>query len=172
MLVSLDGKNHFDDVTLYYTPDENNPLGGGIAYPLSGIEPGEHTLSFVVWDNANNSSTATLKFKVAAGWIPEIAELSTDVNPASTSVNFIVSSDGATGSMGCVVEVFNLSGTLVWSGTAPDMTANGTTVTLGWDLRDSSGNRVPRGIYLYRATITTPEGASITKTRKLAVTAK
>lgn len=171
MMVSLDGKTHFDDVALYYTPDDEDPFGGAIAYPLSGIEPGEHELSFTVWDNAANSSSATLRFNVSAGWLPSIAEISTDVNPASTAVNFIVGADGATGLTACRIEVFNLSGDPVWEADAPDISAAGTTVRLAWDLCDKSGRRVPRGIYLYRATLTTPEGAMVSQTRKLAVTA-
>lgn len=172
MTLSLDGKTHFNDVTLYYDPDDSDPTAGAIAYPLSGVEPGEHTLSFTVWDNAGNSSTSTLKFNVSASWLPSIDTLTTDVNPASTSVNFIVATDGSTGSMGCDIEVYDLSGRKVWAGSAPNIQTGGSKVSLGWDLCDGNGSRIPRGIYLYRATVTTSSGAKITKTKKLAVTAQ
>lgn len=172
MSIALDGKVFYDDVVLHYSPSGDDPTAGSIVYPLSDIQPGEHTLTFTVWDNANNSSSSSLSFNVAAGWLPEISTLSTDVNPASTSVNFIIATDGALGTMDCKVDVYDLGGKLVWSGTAPSMTAGGTRVTLGWDLCDFSGARVGRGIYIYRATVTTPEGATITKSRKLAVTAQ
>ena len=46
-----------------------------------------------------------------------------------------------------------------------------TSMPLTWDLLDTGGRRVPRGIYLYRATVTDKETGetSSTETRKLAV---
>ena len=172
MVISIDDKTWFSDVALYYHPDENDPLSGSISYPLSDIEPGKHTLTLTVWDNANNSSSATLTFSVSAMWRPEISTLTTDVNPASSSVNFIIDTDGLSDSTDCRIDVYDLSGRVIWSAGSSQMNSYGNRMTLGWNLCDHAGARVPRGIYLYRATITTSEGAVVTKTRKLAVTAQ
>ena len=45
-------------------------------------------------------------------------------------------------------------------------------ITATWDLRDASGARVPRGIYIYRATVQTPEGTYSSKSRKIAISAE
>lgn len=172
MSLSIDNKTFFNDVNLFFTADVDDPFSGSIAYPLSDIEPGEHSMKLTVWDNANNSSSRELSFFVSASWKPEITKLATDVSPASTSVNFIVATDGANGTMDCRIEVFDLSGKNVWTGSTPQISSSGTSVTLGWDLRDTNGVRVPRGIYIYRAIVTTPEGATIVKSNKLAVTAQ
>lgn len=81
MSVTLDKDLIFDDVYSYYTPDPENPLGGYISYPLSGISSGEHTLKLTVYDNANNASSKTVSFSVGAVRDPAIRDLSTDVNP-------------------------------------------------------------------------------------------
>ena len=170
MTLALDGKDFYNDVALFYYPDLTDPLGGEIIYPLSNIGAGEHTLTLTVWDNANNSSSASLTFNVSASWTPDISTLTTDVNPASTSVNFIVETDGIDDGMACKIEVFDIAGRNIWSSSSP---ATGNTKTvMGWDLCDGSGARVARGIYLYRATVTTSKGAQVVKTKKLAVTAK
>ncbi len=169
MILTLDNGTYFNDVNLYFSPDADDHLSGSIAYPLQGIAPGEHTLKLTVWDNANNSTSKELTFYVSASWLPEITTLTTDVNPATTSVNFLVSTDGANGIMDCTIEVYDLNGKRVWSGNAPSLSASGTSVSLGWDLCYTNGGRVNRGIYLYRAIVTTPEGATIMKTNKLAV---
>jgi hypothetical protein len=170
MTVSLDGKTFFNDIQNYFTPDASEIGKGAVAYPLTGIEPGEHTLTFTVWDNANNSNSASLNFVVKAGWIPTISELSTDVNPATTSVVFSVGVDGTLGSMPCRLEVFDLGGRLIWSKDDSSLSEGSTMLNLSWDLTDTSGHRVPRGIYLYRATVTTANGAEVSETKKLAVT--
>ena len=169
MTLSLDGKKVFDDLSSCFTPDPASPESGSIAYPLSGVEPGKHDLTLTVWDNANNSSSSTLSFAVSASWQPSISGLSTDVSPASSSVSFLIDTDAPAGAAQCRLEVFNLLGRKVWSETV-DASAS-SSVSVFWNLRDFSGTRVPRGIYLYRATILTGEGAEISKTNKLAVTA-
>lgn len=169
MILTLDDGTYFNDVNLYYSPDADDHLSGNIAYPLQGISPGEHTLKLTVWDNANNSTSKELSFYVSASWLPEITKLTTDVNPATTSVNFLVSTDGANGIMECTIEVYDLNGKRLWTGTTPSLSAGATSVSLGWDLCDSNGGRVNRGIYIYRAIVKTPEGATIMKSNKLAV---
>ena len=168
MLIALDGKTFFSDVARFYTPDAEDHTAGEITYPLHDMTAGDHTLEFTVWDNANNSSTATLAFTVSAAWLPEIETLTTDVNPATTSVNFIVGCDGVSGATKCLVEVFDLMGRKIWSSNSVEMSA-GNDLRFNWDLSDSSGARVLRGIYLYRATVTLPNGATVTKAKKLAV---
>ena len=82
-----------------------------------------------------------------------IRDLSTDVNPASTSVVFSVSVDHPNTRMKCRLEVFELSGRRVWladNSVTSDMQGG---MQTQWDLRDDAGRRVPRGIYLYRATV-------------------
>ena len=170
MTISVDGKDWYDDLDLYYAPDVETFEKGKISYPLQGIEPGDHTLTLTVWDTANNSSSASLNFSVRADWKPSITELTTDVNPATTSVNFLISVDGSLGKMGCTLEVYDLGGKLVWSADTSGFSESVNSLSYRWDLRDSNGRRVPRGIYLYRSTVTTPEGHVTTKTRKLAVT--
>ena len=170
MSVSVDGKKWYNDVALYYTPDPESFESGKLVYPLQGVEPGEHTLTLTVFDNANNSSAATLTFTVKADWAPTISHLTTDVNPASTGVVFTVEVDGAVGTMPCQVEVFDLGGKLVWSSEGANLTTGSTSVSQRWDLRDTNGHRVSRGIYLYRATVKGSDGREIVKSNKLAVT--
>lgn len=172
MTLTLDGRTYFSDVNTYYSPDPDDFTAGNIAYPLPELEPGDHKLTLTVWDNANNSASADLKFTVAASKTPEIYDLRTNVNPAREDVTFTLSTDRPMAQVECRIEVFDLNGRRVWQSErkgSTDITAN---ISVNWDLSYSEGQRVPRGIYLYRATITTPQGTSATRTRKLAVTAQ
>ncbi|MDE6297939.1 MAG: T9SS type A sorting domain-containing protein, partial [Muribaculaceae bacterium] len=162
----------YTDLNTYFTVDPLRPDCGSICYPLEDIEPGKHTLTLSVWDNANNSSTAEIEFNVGAAIDPMIADLSTNVNPASTSVVFNVTIDRPNTEVNCLLEVFDLSGRTVWKSDRKVTTDMQSTLNTTWDLRDSSGVRVARGIYLYRATIRTAEGTYSSKSKKLAVTAQ
>ncbi len=169
LTISIDGTKHYDDANLYYSQDCETFEKGTLKYPLKDIEPGEHTVTLTAWDNANNSSSATLGFCVKADWQPSISNLTTDVNPATTSVVFTVDVDEAPGNSPCVIEVFDLGGKMVWRGTSNGFSDNTNSFSQRWNLRDNTGRRVPRGLYLYRATIITDKGQTLTKTRKLAV---
>lgn len=167
--LELDGKIFFDDVAQYYVPDENDSGAGSLTYSLSDISQGKHSLKFTVWDNANNSTSEIIEFSISALWKPSIEILTTDVNPATSSVNFIVATDGATSSMGCHIEVFDLWGKRVWRGDAPSLSKSTARTTLGWDLCDFGGARVPGGVYIYRASVKTETGAIVSKSKKLIV---
>lgn len=170
--LTLDGRRYFDDVNTYYTPDNEDFTAGHILYPLPELEAGEHTLRLTVWDNANNSAYADLTFTVAASKQPEIYDLYTDVNPARDNVNFTLSTDRPMAKVECQIEVFDLNGRKVWTSSRNSSTDMQAKISVYWDLCTESGMRVPRGIYLYRATITSPDGTYATRSRKLAVTAQ
>ena len=68
--------------------------------------------------------------------------------------------------------VFNLIGRPVWTGRASGRSDMFLTVPVSWDLTDGAGRRVGRGIYLYRASITTDGQTYQTASRRIAVTAQ
>ena len=169
--LTLDGKKEYDDLNSYFTPDIDDSTSGSLTYPLNDIEPGKHTLRIIVWDNAGNFSTAELEFEVAATLPPQIYDLYTDVNPAREKVNFTLSTDTPLTQVDYMIEVFDLNGASVWKSDAIATTDRNSALSVAWDLSDTNGTRIPRGIYLYRATVIAENGASVTKTKKLAVTA-
>lgn len=170
--LTLDGETVYDDVSEYFSVDADDPYSGDLTYLLTDLEAGDHTLTLKAWDNANNSSEATLNFKVGANRAPVLYEVKTDANPASTNVNFLISHDRPSQTLECKIEVFDLNGRTVWSKEASSVSDYGDYASINWDLCDSAGRRVPRGIYLYRATVATQEGMETTKTNKLAITAQ
>ena len=69
------------------------------------------------------------------------------------------------------VSVYNLMGRRLWSGKVTGRSDMFLTVPVTWDLTDEGGRRVGRGIYLYRATITTDGVSYQTASRRIAVAA-
>lgn len=170
--LTLDGTKIFTDLNGYFTTDPEKEGAGSLCYPLENLTPGKHTLLLTVWDNANNQASSEIEFNVGAALDPVITGLGTNVNPASTSVIFTLTLDRPNTNLDCELDVFDLSGRKVWSNHGAVTTNMESTTSMDWDLRDTSGTRVPRGIYLYRATVRTPEGTWSSQTRKLAVTAQ
>ena len=167
----LDDKKYLDDASSYYSPDPTDFRGGDLRYPLPELTAGEHSLRLVVWDNANNSSEAEVKFTVAAAKVPEILDLRTNAGPARESVDFSIATDRPMASMECRMEVFDIAGRRVWSYEAERSTDILANLSVHWDLNDAAGQRVPRGIYICRATISAADGTSATASRRIAVAA-
>ena len=68
------------------------------------------------------------------------------------------------------VTVYNLLGKPLWTGSAQGPSDMFESVPVSWDLTDSGGRRVNRGIYIYRATIGTEDGIYETGSQRIAVT--
>lgn len=172
MTLSLDnGDQTYGDVAEYFTPLTDGTPGGNIYYPLSNLKDGYHTLTLRVWDVGPNSAEATVEFFVSRGLPPTIYDVYTDTNPVQDQANFYVTHDRPDRQVEVTVEVYDLMGRRLWSATESGRSEMFNTMPITWDLLDSGGRRVPRGIYIYRATVSDADSGEQTSTasRKLAV---
>lgn len=170
MTVTLDNRTLYTDVASYFEPTVGEFGRGFIAYPLSGLSEGDHSLRLKVWDTENNSSEIELYFSVKAGLKPVIYDLYADQNPASTSTNFYLRHNRPDAIINVTISVYNLMGMEVWQYSGKGLSDMFKSYPVNWDLTDSSGNRVPGGIYLYKAIISTDNEHEATRSKKLCVT--
>lgn len=172
MTLTLDGATTFSDVSSYYTAIEaEKGSAGNINYSLSDLTNGNHSLKLKVWDVFNNSSEKTINFNVMNGLKPEIDEVKAFPNPAATTTSFIITHNRPDATVTITIEVYNLMGQRMWSTTQSGRSTMFSSFPITWDLSDYSGSRLPRGIYIYRATISTDGRQESTKAKKLAITA-
>ena len=170
MTVTIDNQTLYTDVASYFDPAIGDPGRGFINYPLSDLSEGNHTLKLKVWDTENNSSEVELAFTVKAGLKPVIYDLYADQNPASTSTNFYLRHNRPDAIINVTISVYNLMGIEVWRYTGRGLSDMYRSYPISWDLTDSSGRRVPGGIYLYKALISTDNEHEATRSKKLCVT--
>ncbi len=169
MMIYIDGTKGYTDVPNYFTPTDAQRQGD-IAYPISGLMPGEHTLRLRVWDSSGNYAESEIVFNVDEAIAPTIMDIYSDANPASIETNFYVSHDRPDAMATITVTVYNMLGAEVWSSTVQGKSDMYQSFPIKWDLRDNAGHRVNRGIYLYRATMTTDGKEFSSKTKRIAVT--
>lgn len=172
MSLTLDSSKVFDDVCHYFIPDSEDETKGSIAYPLHDLAPGDHELKLTVWDNARNSSTATVNFKVGVNLRPDVMQIATIYNRDNDQLNVKVTTDRALCTLGCKLECFDLNGTLLWSTERKAYSGNDSSISCSWDLNDSNGHRLPRGIYMLRTSVTSDDGLTTSKSKKIAIPAK
>ncbi|MDE5871945.1 MAG: hypothetical protein K2H22_08390, partial [Muribaculaceae bacterium] len=172
MSLILDSGKVYDDVSQYFRPDPFDETKGSIAYPLLNLDPGEHHLTLTVWDNANNSTSETVSFKVGLNMRPEVNGLTSFYDREKDQLSMTIDTDRALCTLKCRLECFDLSGNLLWSLDRKAYSASDSSFSMVWDLNDSNGNRLPRGIYNIRVTVTSEDGLSTARSKKIAIPAK
>ena len=170
MNILIDGKKSFSDVAQFYTPATNGLPEGTIAYQLPSLDEGMHSLRLRVWDTSDNSSSKSIEFYVSPDQAPILYDVFTDVNPASTEANFYLSHDRPDANVEVTISVFNMLGKPVWESVTSGRSDMFLTSPVKWNLHNMAGQRVTRGIYLYRASIREGDNVSNTRTRRIAVT--
>ena len=132
------------------------------------LSEGMHKLKFRAWDILNNSSTVELTFKVVKGLQPNLLNLSCTSNPARTSTTFILSHDRAGSNIDVEIEVFDMTGRILWSHQESGV-AEQSTYTVDWDLTTNAGSKLSTGVYLYRARLSSNGSSKASKAKKLIV---
>lgn len=172
MSIMLDEKRSYNDVPYYYTPASDGSPAGSIAYPLENLTEGHHTIRLKVFDTNGNSASKTVDIFVREGLSPTVFDVYADANPATTEANFYLSHNRPESMLTVTISVYNLLGHKLWSQTSTGRSDMYLTAPVTWDLTDATGRRVPRGIYVYSATVTADGENFTTASRKIAVTSR
>ena len=170
LVMRIDDATTFTDVSDYYTPAADGSPSGTVAYPLQGLSAGNHTLEFRVWDTSNNVTKAEIPFFVNPDQRPSIIDVYTDCNPATTQANFYVSHNRPDAAVTVTVTVYDIAGRPVWNKTVKGRSDMFTSTPVTWDLTDTAGRRVGRGIYVYRAELSDDGEHFVSEGRRLGVT--
>ena len=168
MSIRIDDNINLTDVGSRFTPDADGTPAGTIHYQLPTLSAGNHTATLKVWDTAGNSSMASVDFFVNPDAAPKIFNIYSDANPASIEANFYVEHNRPDATLTVKIEIFNINGQLVWSSESRGKADMYSSAPVKWNLTDKSGSKVVRGIYLYKATVTSG-GESSTQTKRIAV---
>lgn len=153
----------------YFIAETGNSRKGSFKYNIPTLSPGKHLLTFRVWDIMNNSSVSMLNFEVEENLSPKIFDLFVHPNPAKTVANFYLKHDRPDSNITVKIDVFNLTGTKLWSFEDSNYSETFNVVPIEWKLTTDSGSKIPPGVYIYRASISSDESSESTESKKLIV---
>ncbi|PHS09240.1 MAG: peptidase C25 [Kordia sp.] len=160
------------DITAIMDGDEANPLvlndyyetkiddftKGNVKYQYKDLEPGLHTLTLKAWDVYNNSMTTEIEFLV----VNEYDELVINrvlnyPNPFVSYTEFWFKHNSSS-ELEVMVQVYTVSGKLVKTlrGNSSSGNKGGNTSLfrgLPWDGKDDFGDRIGKGVYVYKLTV-------------------
>lgn len=160
MSLRIDDRLNFSDLSSSFVPDSDGSPAGDIAYQLPELEAGSHTATLKIWDIGGNSATASIDFIVDPTQAPKIFDVYTDANPASIEANFYIAHNRPESMLNVQIDIYDLSGRLVWTEKTRGRADMYLTAPVNWNLTNTSGQPVGRGIYIYRATVTSEATAT------------
>ncbi len=153
----------------FFENDLNSYQSGKVNYQLLDLDEGLNTMKVKAWDIVNNSSETYLDFFVANSAEVALKHVLNYPNPFTTNTKFIFEHNQASQLINVRVQIFTVSGKLIKT---LETTIAGTQYMnnpIVWDGRDDFGDRIGRGVYIYKLRISTPEGKSGEKFEKLVI---
>lgn len=153
----------------FYEADLNSFQTGKVRYQLQNLAEGPHTITFKIWDVQNNSSTTTSDFVVA-----KTADLALNMvlnypNPFTTRTQFFFEHNRNCEDLRVTIQVFTVSGKLAKSIQTTVNCEGFRNEGIAWDGRDDYGDKLGRGVYLYKLTVTDKENKKAEKIEKLVI---
>jgi hypothetical protein len=153
----------------FYEADLDTYQSGKVSYDLSNLSVGPHKIVFKVWDVNNNSSEATLDFVVVNEEEIGISHLLNYPNPFTTNTDFYFEHNQVCNAIQAKVEIFTVSGKLVKTIYQTVNTMGFRSEGINWNGRDEFGDKLARGVYIYRLSIETEQGKKAEKIEKLVI---
>jgi Peptidase family C25 len=152
-----------------YEADLDTYKSGKVRYRLSDLSEGAHTLDLKAWDVFNNSSQKSLDFVVAPSAELALEHVLNYPNPFTTHTEFFFEHNRPCSNLDVQVQVFTVAGRLVKT-MSRQLVCNGyRSEPLAWDGLDDSGDKLGRGVYVYRLAIANDKGEAADKVEKLVI---
>jgi flagellar hook assembly protein FlgD len=134
----------------------NSYRSGTIRYPLNNLTEGRHTLSVKVWDVYNNSSTAYTEFIVAPSAEIALKHVLNYPNPFTTKTSFYFEHNQCCTNMDVQIQIFTVSGKQIKNIHQIVNMEGYRSAPIEWDGRDEYGDKIGRGVYIYRVRVKVP----------------
>lgn len=136
----------------FYEAKQDDYTKGEVRFPLANLEEGLHRLQVKAWDVANNPAEGYTEFVVSTSAEIALKHVLNYPNPFTDRTCFQFDHNLSGQEMDVLIQIYTVSGRLV-------KTLEQTLITDGairlddcieWDGRDDFGDRLARGVYLYK----------------------
>lgn len=152
-----------------YEADKDTYKSGQVRYRLSELPEGAHTLDLKAWDVFNNSNQKSLEFVVSPSAELALEHVLNYPNPFTTSTQFYFEHNRPCGDLDVQVQVFTVAGRLVKTMNRQLRCEGFRSEPLAWDGLDDNGDKLGRGVYVYRLSVENTVGEKADKVDKLVI---
>lgn len=153
----------------YYESDLNTYQRGKIRYPFNELPEGNHRLSLKLWDVQNNSSTVYTDFVVAKQAELALTHILNYPNPFTTKTKFFIEHNQCCTTLKVLIQVYTISGKVVKSINQTILNEGFRFDGIEWDGKDEFGDKLARGVYIYKVSVSDGEKKKADKIEKLVI---
>lgn len=137
----------------YYESDLDEYQSGTVAYPLSGLADGRHTVTVKAWDVYNNSGDGYTEFVVAETADLALSHVLNYPNPFTTNTSFWFEHNRPGDLLDVKVEIFTVSGKRIKTIQQQVATTGYRVDDISWDGLDDYGDNIGKGVYIYKLSV-------------------
>ncbi|HEX6172222.1 MAG TPA: type IX secretion system sortase PorU [Chitinophagaceae bacterium] len=161
--------NQIFNLNNFYEADLDKYGQGHARFQLPELEPGIHSLKIKAWDVLNNSSEFILDFSVVNDDELVIDHVLNYPNPFTTKTQFWFEHNKPGQDLLVQIHIFSLAGRVVKTIEKTINTVGNRSSEVDWDGRDDFGDKIGRGVYVYRLKVFCPGSKPRTVTEKLVI---
>jgi hypothetical protein len=153
----------------YYEADLDKYGQGYVRFQIPELEPGIHSIKIKAWDILNNSSEYILDFTVTNDDDLVIDHVLNYPNPFTTRTQFWFEHNKPGQDLFVQLHIFSLSGKVVKKLEKTINTPGNRSTEVEWDGRDDFGDKIGKGVYIYRIKVFCSGSKPKTITEKLVI---
>lgn len=153
----------------FYVSDLNTYQSGKIRYPLNELSEGNHTISLKVWDVQNNSTSTVTDFVVSSQADLALTHILNYPNPFTSKTKFFIEHNQCCVSLKVLIQIYTISGKVVKSINKTINNEGFRFDGIEWDGKDEYGDKLARGVYIYRVSVTDGAKKKADKIEKLVI---
>ncbi|MDR2411021.1 MAG: type IX secretion system sortase PorU [Bacteroidales bacterium] len=153
----------------FFEYDTNSYMSGSLSYVLSALNEGPHTLTLRAWDVVNNMNEETINFEVVKDEDLKISHVLNYPNPFTTSTQFFFEHNRPNTLLHIRIQLFTISGKVVKTIIQSQQNMGFRSDPIHWNGLDDFGDKLARGIYIYKLQVMTPDGKSTEKIEKIVI---
>ena len=141
----------------FYQTEVDDYQKGIVSFPFRDLEPGLHTLTLRAWDVYNNSGVAEIQFVVFDK--DQELVINNVLNYPNPFINYTEFwfNHNSSAPLDVSIQIFTVSGKLVRTlngqTTGGVVAASSLSKDIVWDGRDNFGDKIGKGVYIYKLTV-------------------
>ncbi len=137
----------------FYETELDDYTKGKLKYPFRNLALGLHTLTFKAWDVYNNIVTSELQFIVVGDETLTLSNVLNYPNPFVNHTEFWFTHNRPFEPLEVQVQVLTVTGKVVWTKNQVITTDGFLSRDITWDGRDDFGDKIGKGVYVYKLTV-------------------
>jgi hypothetical protein len=153
----------------FYETNIDDVSRGIINYPFSKLSKGRHTLQVKAWDVLNNSGIGYTEFIVEEKANLALSHVLNYPNPFTTNTRFMFEHNKPGLPLDLKIEIFTVSGKVIKTITRNINSVGYRVDDITWDGRDDYGDKIGKGVYIYRISLRDDDGKKVSQYQKLVI---